>query len=283
MSPVGDEHVRFGGQLDLSGNEILTPPAFNPERARCSVASMLNAEKLGLDPAKYHFIQPEMVEAVRPDNMRNFMIDVPPSIQDSPFVVSYTDMRTHNERYIAVTAPVAKILPRSIPALSNNARIHSRAKVSGPVIADSDQARSERASIHAQESKLPVVTTYLNSLEGEQKLIARFEKASQGRNIGLSMFGKEGTFRERFAYLQTYIIDDMVRAYGEQRRLPESSMKRMADTLTYAITLSPHRFGNFNAFMNFALEYNAHKQELTRQRKVSIERNIGAYATKIAH
>lgn len=285
MPPVSRHPINpIEGQLDLEGNLAHIEPSFNPERARCSVASMLNAEKLGLNEADYLFVRPEMVEAVRPQKMREFLIDVPRSIQDSPYVVSYTDYRAGNrERYIAVTAPEAKVLPRSIAALGNNARITSRAKAAGPVVADRDQSRAERANIHAQESKLPGVTTYLESLEDQGKLIAKFEKASRGKNIGLSMFGKEGTFRENFVYLQTFIIDNMVRAYGEQRKMPESQMKAMADTLTYAVTLSPNKFGNFHSFMQFALEYNGHKQELARQRKISMERNIGKYLTNLAN
>ena len=271
------------GQLDIQGTPVTLEPAFNPERARCSVASMLNAEKLGLNEADYMFITPEMVEAVAPRNMRTSLIDVPPSIQDSPFVVSYTDRSTHRERYIAVTAPEAKVLPRSIAALGNNARIASRAKAGGPIVNDVDQARAERATIHVQETKLPKVSTYLEALEYQGNLLKRFETASYGKNIGLSMFGKEGTFRENFAYLQTFIIDDMVRAYGEQRSMTESEMRLMANTLTYSIALSPNRFGNFNRFMKFALEYNGHKQELARQRKESMEHNIGRAIGKIAN
>jgi hypothetical protein len=96
------------------------------------------------------------------------------------------------------------------------------------------------------------------------------------------MFGSEGTFRENFAYLQTFIIDDMVRAYGEQRNLPESSMNQMAKTLIYDIALSGNRFKNFHEFMKFGLEYNGHKQELARQRKIAMERNIGRHAALLA-
>ncbi len=285
MPPVSRNPIVPGeGQMDTEGHITHIEPAFNPERARCSVASMLNAEKLGLNERDYLFVRPEMVEAIQPGEMRKSLIDVPRSIQDSQFVVSYTEFGRAGgrERYIAVTAPEAKVLPRSIAALGNNARIASRAKAVGPVVTNRDQLRGERANIHAQESKLPGVATYLESLKNQGRLIAKFKKASDGRNIGLSMFGSEGKFRENFAYLQTFIIDDMVRAYGEQQKLTESQMKMVANTVTYDIVLGPNKFGNFHNFMKFALEYNRHKQELALQRKIAMERNIGKYLTSLA-
>jgi hypothetical protein len=267
------------GQLDIEGIETLARPAFDLERSRCSVASMLNGEKLGLNERDFMFVTPDMIEAVAPRNMRQSLIDVPASIQNSQFVVSYTNSR--KERFIAVTALEAQILPRSIPALSNNARIVSRAKAAGPVVSDVDQQRAERASIHAQESKLPGVTKYLAMLEDQKTLIEKFRDASHGRKIGLSQFGSEVRFREKFEYLRTFVIADMVRAYGEQRKLDESQMRKVSDTITYATVFSPNKFGNFYQLMRFAHEYNGHKQELARQRKEAMERNIGRFTTQI--
>lgn len=271
--------IVFGPQLDLDGKEIFEQPVYNPERSRCSVASMLNADKLGLKLDEFMFIQPEMIEAVRPSEMRKSLILFSkPKKEDLRYFVSYDDERHRRTVYVAVTTKEAKVLPRNVEALAGSAWRNTQSKTVGPTVSNNDQSRAERAGIHVQESKLPKVNTYLESLESQAELLKKFEQASRGRNVGLSMFGKEKTFRENFVYLQTFIIDDIVRAYGERNRLPETSMEFMSKTLTYAISLSPNKFHNFNTFMKFALEYNGHKQELARERKNEMIRNIGTHA-----
>ncbi len=263
------------GQFMLDGGEYHEPPRVDYARPRNSLSRALTEEYSGLDPNNFMEITHEMVEYVKPEQLRPYLIDVPLNIEKSPYAVSYTDFRTKRERNIAVTPAEAKLLPRFVGALQRNAAIGSASKVIAPFPADTDIARAGRSRIHVQESKLPGMLRYRDSLIADQKLIDKFIVASTGKNVGLSQFGPEGNFRNSLAYLQTFILDPMILAYSAQRKLSESQQRQVGKAIEFSMRLHPEKIGKFHDMMKFLHEYNGHKFQLVDQRIESVQRNIG--------
>jgi hypothetical protein len=263
------------GQLAFDGSEFHAPGTVDPARTRNALARTLSFEYMGLNPREYDDVKLEMLESVQPENLRPYLIDVPLDMDASPTAVSYTDPNTRRERNIAVTPEEAFILPRSVGAMQRSAAIAAAHRSRTPFPGRADLARQERARIHVQESKLPRVEKYKDMLTEQGELVQKFATASEGRNVGLSMFGGEANMRERFAYLQAFIIGDMIRAYGAQRNLVGSEMTQIDKAITVSILFNPEKTGNFHGLMKLLREYNGHKTLLADQRIESMRRNIG--------
>lgn len=266
------------GQFMLEGGEYHEPPRVDMARPRNSMSRALTTEYLDLNPNDFMDVTVEMVKYVQPDQLRPHLVDVPLNLQESPCAVSYTDARSRAERNIALTPQEAKLLPRFMGAFQRNAAIGSGAKVMTPQPTDSDIARSERAKLHAQESKLEPMQQYKRTLDTNLELLHKFEVASRGRNVGLSLFGSEGNMRNRLSYLQTFILDPMLQAYGEQRQLNAEQRKQVAKAVRYSLFVHPDKISHFHSMMNFLIEYNGHKMELVTQRIRSVEHNLGKVA-----
>jgi hypothetical protein len=270
------------GQLGFDGSVVPPMSAVDPERPGNALARTLTLEYMDLDSADFTDVTASMLEYVRPDKLRPHLIDVPFDGTVSPMAVSYTDRQTLEERNVAVTPQEAQLLPRFMNAFQRSAAVKSRAKVTTHLPSDADIARAERSKVHIQETKLPAVTKYYAMLQTQRSLLDKFIVASSGRNVGFSMFGKEGTARERFAYLQTYIIGDMVRAYGTQRGLTSADMRMVDKAITMNIFYHHNKADNFHDLVQFLREYNGHKLELAGQRVDSMERNIGRVGVQTA-
>lgn len=270
------------GQLGFDGSVAPPPQPVNPERPRNALARTLTPEYMNLSADDFMDVTVPMVEHVQPDKLRAFLIDVPLDVTKSPSAVSYTGTTGAGttERNIALTDTEAKLLPRFVTSIQRNAAINVGAKVTSPILGDTDIARKARAKIHVQESKLPKVEEYQGLLLTQQHLLDKFIVASSGRNVGLSMFGKEGSLRQKVAYLQTFIIGDMIRAYGTQRGLSEADMKMVDKAITVSLFFHPDRVANFNSLVRFLREYNGHKVLLTTQRIESMRRNIGSVVVR---
>ena len=265
------------GQLGFDGSVVTLPKVVDPERPRNALARTLTMEYMDLDPNAFTDITVEMVAYVQPDRLQGALIDVPLDIEKSPSAASYTGNTRGGRREvnIALTDTEAKLIPRFVGAIQRNAAINVGAKITTPVPTDADIARKGRSKTHVQESKLPKVEEYHDMLLEQRTLLEKFIKASDGSNVGLSMFGDEGALREKFAYLRTFIIGDMIRAYGTQRKLTESQMKTMERALTVSIFYHPNKVDNFHNLVKFLREYNGHKLLLAQQRIDSMKRNIG--------
>jgi hypothetical protein len=251
------------------------PDAVDFTRPRNSLSRALNPEYLGLDEAAYIDLRPEMIEHVRPEAIRPYLIDVPFKAETSPYAVSYYDRQRNIDRNIAVTPQEAQVLPRHVEAIKRNAAITTAAKVTTELPTDADLERIERAKIHVQASKLPSLRTYRATLLDQQDRLARFLTNSRGSNYGLSMFGGEANMRDHFNYLQTFIIGDVVRAYSAQRHLNETQSGEVSRAIEYSYVFRSEKFDNFHKLMEFLYEYNGHKLQLAGQRIESLERGVG--------
>jgi hypothetical protein len=266
--------------MPLPDMPVPARPAYDTvdfRRPRNSLSRALTPEYLGLEASDYMDLTPEMIDFVQPDKLRDYLIDVPPKSETSPFAVSYYDRSQNTEHYIAVTPREAKLLPRHVEAIKRSAAINTAAKVVTGVLTDTDIARVERSKIHVQETKLPALITYRDSLLKNDEMVTKFFKNSRGRNYGLSMFGGEINMRESINYLQTFIIGDMVKAYAAQRRLNETQTDQVGRAIEYSYVFRSEKFDNFHNLMAFLHEYNNHKVQLASQRIEAMERNIGRY------
>jgi hypothetical protein len=81
--------------------------------------------------------------------------------------------------------------------------------------------------------------------------------------------------RAQYAYLESVIITDMVRAYGAQNQLPGSSMKMVEKTIRWNNYFHPDKFSNFHELAKLLREYNGHKLELVSQRVTALQKSIG--------
>jgi hypothetical protein len=263
------------GQVSFDGEEIPQRLPVNVDRSRNALSRTLSFEYMQLDEADYMDVRPHMLELVRPDALRPFLIDVPLDITKSPSAASYTDRSTKRERNIALTDREAKLLPRFVGAIQRNAAINVGAAVTSEFPTDADIARKDRAKLHVQRGKLPQVIKYQSMLTEQKVLLDKFSTASRGKNVGLSMFGDEKNMRERFAYLQTFIIGDMVKAYANQHGLDAQRARMVDKAITVSILYHPNKVENFHELIGFLREYNLHRQELAAQRIESMTRNIG--------
>ena len=270
------------GQLNFDGEEVHNP-AVDPTRPRNALARVLTPEYLGLSERDYYDVTPDMVQYVAPDRLRPYLIDIP-APQDpfsNPNVVSYDSALLRRQVFVAITAREAKILPRYVGAMQRNARINAEANNVLLSTPDED-ARAQRAPRHVLESKLPVVREYKDELLVQRALLGKFIMASSPkRNSGLSMFGKEGTMREKFAYLEENIISDMVQAYASQRQLSADDRRMVAKAVTVSIVFARknnQHIEAFNSLVNFLRVYNSNKLELASQRIANMQRTLGRYA-----
>jgi hypothetical protein len=258
----------------MEGGEAHPQPPVDLGRQRNALARALTPEYMGLNPNDFMDVTPEMVKYAAPAELSKHLIDVPFDVRKSPRAVAFYDPTQRRERNIAVTPKEAQVLPRFMNALQQSTEITADAKITTGIPTEADIARVKRSPLHAQEAKLPKVRALENMLVSQHDLLSRFIQASEGSKRGLSMFGPEVAVREKLAYLQTFIIGDMIRAYGSQRQLSAHDMKMLDKAITVRLFFGPDRLDKFHDLAVFLGSYNEHKYEATKQRREAMERNI---------
>ncbi|MCA9325188.1 hypothetical protein KDA23_03960 [Candidatus Saccharibacteria bacterium] len=263
------------GQFTLEGDFVADPKPVDPTRSRNSLSRALDPGYLGRAVRNYMDLTPEMLEYAKAKQLQPHLIDVPSDFERSPFAVSYTDPRTHRERYIALTAQEAKIVPRSVPALSRSARIVTEAAVQTDIPTDEDLSRAQRSKAHVLEPALPKMQAFVKTLRSQDELAAKFVVAATGSNAGLSLMGGEARMREQLTYFTTFIIGDMLRAYASQRGLTASQHDQLCRAVDYNMVFTgAARIGMTRDYAELAHEYLGHKIQIVDQRIKSVERDI---------
>lgn len=263
------------GQLGLDGIEVHIPRV-DLDRPN-SLSRALTTEYMGLSPRDYTDVTAGAVEDVTPAKLEPYLIDVPFSVTGSPFSASYTDRSRRNfpERNIAFTSRELQRFPRHLGGLQRGAALLADARTTSAFPEEEDEARVGRSRLHVQEAFLPSAISFKAALAHQGELLDKFIWASDGANYRLSHLGNEGDLRARLVYLQTSIIANMIRAYGNQRRLSGAEMRTADRAVTVGLFMHPEKFTRFHDLVVFLRTYNKHKIEVVGQRIESMERNLG--------
>jgi hypothetical protein len=258
-----------------------SPVQINIERKN-ALARALTPEYAGINPDDYEDITYGMVDQIQPNALAGYLIGIAPPNRDDdsePSVLSYYDSRQRREVYIAVTAQEATLMPRSVGAIRRGARLATANTVVTAFPTDADRGREKRSGKHVHEDKLDILKKFRDNVYAPQGLLLdKFIEASQGHQRGLARLGDEGKMRSAIATLRTQIFGDIVRAYGRQRNLSESTTNQVDRTITTAIYLDRvgnRHITNFSNLVRFAKTYNLQKMEVVNQRIEAIERALG--------
>lgn len=254
---------------------------------RNSLSRALTPDYVGIRAEDYLDITPEMLELASPDNLRPYLIR--PSSAGITNVsggdrglVYYQSLNPDTRRteplYIAVTPSEFLLMVGSIATLGQRAvkRVVTLRTPEGSQPSSVDEAAAKRGGVHVVEGLLEKLQTYrTNDLEQRIATIHKFQEAL--KYPGLARFGSEGQMRIALAYLQTYVMGDMLTVLGEQRRWSPGQASRAQRAIEKNIILERegnHHLRNFGDYLKLWDEWNGHKLAITLGREYTAKQMI---------
>ncbi|HVC36403.1 MAG TPA: hypothetical protein VNE40_03100 [Candidatus Dormibacteraeota bacterium] len=231
---------------------------------RLSLVHILTPEYMGVRAEDYADVPAAWVEWAAPEHLRPSLIDI---AWDDRSAVGYKPAGSNRRTWLAVTPEEYQMFARDVSWLARtaiNGTLNARARTISP-FAEVNQLAAQRAGIHAVESRSETMQTYLaHIVEPRIKQIDRFKESTEYPNLNR---GNNQKVRQRFEYLQQFVIGDMLRAIGNQRAWTTESgkPKRAEQAITKRLYIdgSPsQRAANFRDLLELAGDYYGHKKAL---------------------
>lgn len=141
---------------------------------------------------------------------------------------------------VALSAQERRIFKSHIEAYADAPDIATRA--SATYNPESDPGAPARATYHAlDESTLPKMETYVETLQDREEILKKFEEALAPGHYGLARMGNEATMRGNASILFDQILPDALNAIGEQKQWTPRQAKLAYATIMHRVTATNSR------------------------------------------
>lgn len=221
-------------------------------------------ERMGMDPEAYGDITLAMIEHMTPGKLRPDLIGLP---RDSRYSVGYRDGGSGDYIRIALTPIEYKKMPRNVSKLAEIAITTTQAARPYREEFDTDQAAAKRAGVHAIESKLPRMISYVSeTLEPDLDRLTRFDEYARNRNLRRT---KGVDMLIELEWIRSHIFEDTFIALRNQRDWSAEQERFARRTLDKKLFLEPdlsQRTLNWQEMLGFEKEYWGHKLALFKTR-----------------
>ena len=256
-------------------------PAIYQLKDRASLVSHLVPRFWGvkLDDFDESFTE-QLVAGADPDNLRAYLIDVPPHTTGAVSYTIETSRRTRRDIWVALEPSEYTDVTRHVGRTGTAAAQSSQAKRPAEMFTEEQRARSQRAAVHRLDGRLGKMQAYLdNVLKPRDQLLGKFLKAAEYPN--LSMFGKEVTL---LGHLATYrgILDSSFRAIGNRLDWNERQALLASRSIAWRLAIDNeghHNTDYFRELTQVLRDHNRAKAQAFLSRVVMTKHDIAERTT----
>ncbi|MEO7364380.1 MAG: hypothetical protein ABIV43_02630 [Candidatus Saccharimonadales bacterium] len=241
--------------------------------ARNALARTLSPEYQGVREEHYLDITAEVMERADPDKLKTSLLG--PEVKGND-VGWYLGPGARQPYLVAVTPKEALLMKGRIATLGERAVALTEASRQRPgrSLSDGDRAVIAGAGVRRLERPLAEMQGYTAALGQKFAIIAKFQEAAQPKHIGLARFGSEAKMREAFAFLQTFVFDEMFSVVGAQRQWNQQQATLARRTVTKRMFLERddnQHIVYFRGLLDLAETWNGYKRAIVAKRIYDIK------------